>query len=235
MPSLDAWDQFFWPPAAAVPRAFTEAEQYGYHCGQAIDLGPVMPAAQLRVTDKARTYLCVARALVFKGSVLAYNPARDEAEWVPVCGLAYDLTWAEERSTVALANYVPHVSQEAAWIARLGAHRLVSWPADSSTSEEEEQEEKRNRRKRTLCHRLLMWSPSKVKGMRMRSGEWTRRMSRSQIGSAHETGRQSWGKRRDWHMKTCSQIPTPWLMAAPQDVRPCMSWGHKWRQQWRCM
>ena len=141
VPSLDAWDQFIWPPAAAVPRALTEAEPYGYCCGQAIVLGPVMPAAQLRVTDKVGTYLCAAWALVFEGSVLAYNPTRDEAEWVPVCGLTNDLTWAKERSAVALANYMPCVSQEAAQITRLGACRLVSWPADSSMSEEEEEEQ----------------------------------------------------------------------------------------------
>ena len=141
VPSLDAWDQFIWPLAVAMPQALTEAEQYGYCCGQVVDLGPVMAVAQLRVTDKAGTYLRVARALVFKGSILAYNPARDKAEWVPMCGLTNDLTWDEERSAMALANYVPHVSQEVAWIARLGARQLVSWPADSSMSEEEEHEE----------------------------------------------------------------------------------------------
>ena len=41
---------------------------------------------------------------------------------------------------MALVNYVPHISQEAAQIARLGARRLMSWPADSSMSEEEEEE-----------------------------------------------------------------------------------------------
>ena len=145
MPSLNAWDQFIWLLAVAMLQALTEVEQYSYHCSQVVDLGPVMPAAQLRVTDEAGTYLCVARALVFKGSILAYNPARDEVEWVSACGLANDLTWAEERSTVALANYVPHVSQEVARIARLGAHQLVSWPIDSSTSEEEEEEEEQER------------------------------------------------------------------------------------------
>ena len=141
VPSLDAWDQFVWPPAAVVPWALTEAEPYGYCHSQAIDLDLVMPAVQLRVMDEAGTYFCVAWALVFEGSVLAYNQARDEVEWVPTCGLANDLTWAEERSTMALANYVPHVFQEVARIARLGAHRLVSWPANSSTSEEEEEEQ----------------------------------------------------------------------------------------------
>ena len=104
-----------------MPRALTEVEQYGYHCGQAIDLGPVMPAMQFRVTDEVGTFLCVVQALVFEGSILAYNLARDEAEWVPAHSLTNDLTWAEEKSTVALVNYVPHVPQEVAQIARLGA------------------------------------------------------------------------------------------------------------------
>ena len=60
VPSLDAWDQFVWPPGAAVPRAAMEVEQYGYCHGQAIDLSPVMPVTQFRVTDEVGTYLCVA-------------------------------------------------------------------------------------------------------------------------------------------------------------------------------
>ena len=122
VPSLNAWDQFIWLLAVAMPRALMEVEQYGYCRGQAIDLRPVMPAVQLRVTDEAGTYLCAVWALVFEGSILEYNPARDEAELVPVRGLANDLTWAEERSAVASANYVLHVPQEVAQIARLGAH-----------------------------------------------------------------------------------------------------------------
>ena len=104
IPSLDAWDQFVWPPVAAVPRVATEVEQYSYHCGHTIDLGPVMPATQFKVTDEDGTYLCVAWALVFEGSILEYNPARDEAEWVPTRGVTNDLSWAEERSAVALAD-----------------------------------------------------------------------------------------------------------------------------------
>ena len=58
---------------------------------------------------------------MFEGSVLAYNPAMNEADWIPVHRLANDLTWAKERSTVALANYVPCTPAEAAQMARLGA------------------------------------------------------------------------------------------------------------------
>ena len=50
-------------------------------------------------------------------------------------------TWVEEKSAVALANYVPHISEEAAHIARLRAHCLMCWLDSSSLSEEEEQEE----------------------------------------------------------------------------------------------
>ena len=138
VPSLNAWDQLVWPPVAAVPWALTEAELYSYCHGQAVDLSPMMPVAQFWVTEEEGAYLCIARALVFEGSVLVYNPAMNEAEWVPVCGFTNDLTWAKERSTVALANYVPCIPVEAAQIARLRAHRIVSCPDDSSTSEEEE-------------------------------------------------------------------------------------------------
>ena len=124
-----------------------EAEQYGYYHSQAIDLGSIIPAMQFRVIDEAGTYLCVTCTLVFKGSILAYNPARDEVEWVPTCGLADNLTWVEERSAVALANYVPHISQEVAQIARLGARQLMSWPADPSTSEEEDEEHEEEEQK----------------------------------------------------------------------------------------
>ena len=127
--------------AVTMPQATMEVEQYGYCHSQAIDLGPVMLATELRVTDEAGTYLCSAQALVFEGSILAYNPTRDEAEWVPMRGLTNDLSWAEEKSAMALANYVPCISQEGAHIARLGAHHLVSWPNNSSSMEEEEEEQ----------------------------------------------------------------------------------------------
>ena len=102
VPRLDAWDQFIWPLTVAMPRASTEVEQYGYHHGQSVDLRPIMPVTQFRVTDEVGTYLCAAWALVFEGSVLAYNPTRDKAEWVPMCGLTNDLTWEEEKSAMAL-------------------------------------------------------------------------------------------------------------------------------------
>ena len=134
-PTRDAWEQFVWPPIAAIPRTATQAEQYGYRCGNAINLGAVMPAMKFRVTNEEGTYLCAACSLVFEGNILAYDPARDEVEWVPARGVANDLSWAEERMAVALANFVPHAGQEADRIGELGTCRLA-WTDDSSLEEE---------------------------------------------------------------------------------------------------
>ena len=140
VPTLDAWDQFVWLPSAAMPWATTEVEQYGYRHGHTIDLGPVMPATQFRVTDEEGTYLCVVWALVYEGSILPYNPTRDEVVWVPIHGITNDLSWTEERSAVALANYVPCIPQEVAHIAGLGAHCHMSWPSNSSSEEEDDEQ-----------------------------------------------------------------------------------------------
>ena len=113
-------------------------EQYGYRCGNAIDLGTVMPVMEFRGTDEEGTYLCVACGLVFKGSVLVYDPARDKVEWVPARGVANNLSWAEERMAVTLANFVPHASQEADHIAELGTRHLA-WTDESSLEEEGEE------------------------------------------------------------------------------------------------
>ena len=78
IPSLDAWDQMVWQTAVAIPHAPTEAELYGYCWGQVVDLGPVMPVAQFWVTEEGGAYLCTARALMFEGSILLYNPAMNE-------------------------------------------------------------------------------------------------------------------------------------------------------------
>ena len=103
-PMLDTWDKFVWLPSVAMPRAATKVVQYGYCHGNAIDLGPVMPVTEFRVTDEEGAYLCAMQALIFKGSILAYNPAWDEVEWVPTHGVTNNLSWVEERSAVALGG-----------------------------------------------------------------------------------------------------------------------------------
>ena len=117
-----------------------EVEQYSYRHGNAVDLSPVMPAMEFRVTDEEGAYLCVTWALIFKGSILAYNPARDEVEWIPARRVANDLSWAEERLVVALANFVPHIPQEVDCITELGTRCLLGWSDDSSSEEEDDEQ-----------------------------------------------------------------------------------------------
>ena len=117
-----------------------EVEQYSYCHGNAVDLSPVMPVMEFRVTDEEGAYLCVAQALIFEGSVLVNNPTRDEVEWVPTHGVANDLSWVEERTVVVLANFVPGIPQEVDRIAELRACRLLHW-SDNSPSEEEDDEQ----------------------------------------------------------------------------------------------
>ena len=121
VPTREAWDQMVWPTTAVIPRVPTKAESYSYCWGQAVDLGPVMPAVQFCVTEERGTYLCTVTALVFEGSILMYNPTLNEAKWVPTHGLANDLSWAKERSAVALVNYIPCAQEEADRIARVRA------------------------------------------------------------------------------------------------------------------
>ena len=110
-----------WPTTVAILHALAEAKSYGYCQGQVVDLSPRMLVAQFWVMEEGETYLCTMKAMVLEGSILTYNPTLNEAEWVPMHGLANDLSWAEERSAMALATYVPRASVEVAQIARLGA------------------------------------------------------------------------------------------------------------------
>ena len=73
-----------------------------------------------------------------------YNPTLNEAEWIPTRGLANDLSWGEERSVVALANYILHAQKGGKRIARLRVSRVVSSLGyDMSTTSMEGGEESR--------------------------------------------------------------------------------------------
>ena len=119
-----------------MSHATTEVEQYGYHHSHTVDLGLVMPATEFWVMDEEGMYLCAAQALIFEGGILAYNPARDEAKWVPTCGITNDLSWVEERLAVTLVNFVPCTPHKTARIAGLRMHCLMSWLNNSSLEEE---------------------------------------------------------------------------------------------------
>ena len=148
-------------PSAAVPQTAMQVEQYGYCCGNAIDLGTVMPATEFRVTDEEGTYLCMAHGLIFEGSILVYDPARDEEEWVPTHGVANNLSWAKERMAVTLVNFVPHAPQEADRIAELGTCRILAWTNNSSSEGEGKQtQEDGDEPEEDECEEVEGWGES---------------------------------------------------------------------------
>ena len=135
VPTLNAWDQFVWLPSAAIPWTTMQVEQYGYCHGNAADLGTVMTATEFRVTDEEGTYLCTACGLIFEGSVLAYDHARDEVEWVPAHRVTNDLSWVEERMAVTFANFVPHTPKRQTALQTSGP--TTSWPGPMTPPQRE--------------------------------------------------------------------------------------------------
>ena len=79
-----------------------------YLQGCIVELGPAMPPTQFCISHLSGAFICFARALVFEGSALAYNPTTNQAEWVSMRGTVADLSPTEERSALALCNLVLH-------------------------------------------------------------------------------------------------------------------------------
>ena len=187
-----------------------EVEQYGYHRGHAVDLSPVMLVTQFRVTDKVGMYLCAVRALVFKGSILVYNPARDEAELVPACGITNNLSWVEEKSAVALVNFVPHVFQEAARITALGTRHLMSWPNDSSSEDDEQDDEQEDDEPEGDEHEEAE-GQGEVGPESPSGGMALDHRDKDDRGS----GGLSWMRKNLLLLMTCRRTPMPQLVATP--------------------
>ena len=69
------------------------------------------------------------RGLIFEGSILAYDPITNRAEWVPVCSTASNLSWEEEMLALALYDMVPRVPDE--------GHKEEDKDADGEDADEE--------------------------------------------------------------------------------------------------
>ena len=150
-----------------------EVEQYGYHHRNAVDLGVMMPVMEFRVTEEEGAYLCMVWALNFEGSILVYNPTRDEAEGVPTCGVAKDLSWAEERMVVTLVNFVLCISQEADCITELETCHLLGWTDDSSSEEEDKQMQEEDVELEGDEHKEIEgWGGSKPRTAFQQCGAW---------------------------------------------------------------
>ena len=61
----------------------------------------------LALKNKKGQYSSCAWVLLYNGIMLAYDPAADEAEWVPMWGILYVLTLMEIKSTFGMKNIMP--------------------------------------------------------------------------------------------------------------------------------
>ena len=66
----------------------------------------MLPTAWFCISQPTGEFVCMARGLLFEGSILASDPTSNEAEWIPVWGTAEDLSQAEEASARELSNMV---------------------------------------------------------------------------------------------------------------------------------
>ena len=98
-PMRKACDELVCPPPPAAPCSPHCSGHLGYIQGWAVELGHMLPAMRFHVSQPSGDFVSMARGLLFEGNILAYDPACNEAEWVPMWGMAEDLSRAEEAFT----------------------------------------------------------------------------------------------------------------------------------------
>ena len=125
LPTRKAWDELVCLPPSAAPRTPCHSGHLGYIQGQVVELGSVLPSTWFHISQPNGDFVCMARGLLFEGNVLAYDPTRNEVEWILMLGVADDLSQAEEASARELSNMVPLDScEEAQRLDQFGEQRI---------------------------------------------------------------------------------------------------------------
>ena len=84
LPTRKVWDELVCLPPSAVPCTPYQSRHLSYIQGQVMELGPALPSTQFYISQPGRQFVCAAWGLLFEGSMLAYDPVSNEAEWIPV-------------------------------------------------------------------------------------------------------------------------------------------------------
>ena len=106
VPTRKAWDKLAFPPPPAEPCTPCQSRHLGYIMGHTEDLGSTLPPLRFCISSLKGEFICIAWNLLFKGSMLAYDPTTNRAKWVPMWGTVSDLSLVEEASTWQLSNIV---------------------------------------------------------------------------------------------------------------------------------
>ena len=123
VPTWKAWDELVFPAPLTKPRVFHKSNHLGYILGHTVDLGGALPPLRFHVTEPSGEFVEVACGLLFKGNILAYDPASNGMEWVPVRGTVNNLSPAEDSSAWELSNItLPDSLENIPWMDQLGEH-----------------------------------------------------------------------------------------------------------------
>ena len=115
LPTRQAWDELVFLPPPAEPHTSHQSGHLAYIRGRMVDLGQVLPSLHFCINKQDWEFICMVQGLLFEGSMLAYDPSTNRAEWIPVQGSASDLSLAEEASAWELSNIMPHDPAEVMW------------------------------------------------------------------------------------------------------------------------
>ena len=103
-PLHKAWDEFAWQEPPIMP---TSDIGLTYIVGCMVEMGVHMLPVWFHINDEAGGFLGYAGGLLFEGTILAYDPSTNKAEWIPMCGSVKTLTATEQASVTDLCNMVP--------------------------------------------------------------------------------------------------------------------------------
>ena len=99
-PMHSSWDKFVQPMPPPMPQ---RDEELAYIKGHTVEVGPHFLLLCFLINHEAGEYLGYAR-LIYEGTIFAYDPTTNEAEWVPVCSSVKTLTPVEQVSVMHLSS-----------------------------------------------------------------------------------------------------------------------------------
>ena len=135
---------------------------------------------------------------------------RDEVEWVPTRGVTNDISWAEERMMVMLANFVPCTPQEADRITELGTRHLLALTDNSSLEEEGKQMQEECDKPEEDKHKVEGWGESDP---RVPPGDEMHRQGESKLEMEPQ--------RRSWEWASIMDDEQPLTFNDPQSDSDC--------------
>lgn len=90
--SLTVWDMFAFPEAK---EEHWQVDCLSYYPGKVVNVGMRMLGLWLVIQDVAGWYSSCMHMLLYEGQMLAYNPATNFMEWVPMQDVLASLTSTE--------------------------------------------------------------------------------------------------------------------------------------------